>query len=100
MKRPEESIGEVLENYVGKVRQLIAGKINRTPALEIAPVRFGEDLIIAIEVLRGPETPYAYMGSNKIFIRRGANNVFPDPDHELPRLVSPTNEVGDYDIGR
>ena len=43
--------------------------------------------VIMLAVPEGDLKPYAHVTSNTIYIRRGANNVIPHPDHDLPQLL-------------
>jgi len=88
--RHQRSPEQGLENYIGQLRQTIAGALNKTLSLEIVPIKMEGDILLLIEVPEGDRKPYAHVRTNAIYIRRGANNVVPDPDFELPQLLKST----------
>lgn len=45
--------------------------------------------ILLLEIPIGENKPYAHKLKNAIYVRRGASNVFPDPDSELLNFMNP-----------
>lgn len=83
-----QTVQEELEKYIGWLRQAILGHLNRTCTLEISPATIEGHTLVLINVPEGEHKPYAELNTNLIYIRRGANNVVPHPDHELPQLMN------------
>lgn len=86
--RTSKSAEDALTEYIGALRQRIAGALNRTPAVTLSGQRSEGHLILALSVPEGPEKPYFGLRSKIAFLRRGANNVVADPERELPTLRS------------
>lgn len=76
-----------LERYIGWLRQNIVGELNRNIDLSVSPVVIDGHTVVLISIPEGAQKPYANVKTNSIYIRRGANNVVPHPDHELPDIV-------------
>lgn len=76
-----------LTKYIGWLRQSIVGELNRSLDLTLSPVAVNGHTVILVSVPEGDQKPYAHVKSNAIYIRRGANNVVPHPDHELPDIM-------------
>ena len=83
MNQPEQAIKE----YVGEIRKFIGDKIIRVPQIEIKDSAYDGHRVVVIKVTEGNEKPYFNYHTKDIFIRRGSNNVKPDPDTELPNLL-------------
>jgi len=83
---------EAQNSYIGWLRQSIAGKLNRSLALQISSIDVEGHDVILINVPQGQQRPYADVRTNVIYVRRGANNVIPHPDHELPELYKSSSE--------
>ncbi|WDT73989.1 MAG: ATP-binding protein [Candidatus Manganitrophus sp.] len=77
---------QALEDYIGQIRQIIVGTISKPLPLEFASVVVDDHTILLLEIPIGENKPYAHKLKNAIYVRRGASNVFPDPDSELPQL--------------
>ena len=75
------------DDYVRWVRKKIANNVNRPPVLRVAPVEIDGHVVVGVRVTEGSETPYCVRVSNDVLVRRGANSVRADVDHNLPRLV-------------
>jgi len=84
----EQGIEQALQEYIGSVRQTIGGGVTRTMVLEISQLEIQGHRVVVVQVPEGTEKPYANVLTKAIHIRRGANNVIPDPDTELPQLLS------------
>lgn len=76
-----------LTKYIGWLRQSIVGELNRSIELAVSPVVIDSHTVILLSIPEGDQKPYANVKSNAIYIRRGANNVAPHPDHELPDIM-------------
>jgi len=72
---------------VGAIRQGIAGSMNRVPALRTAMVTIDNRTVILLNVAEGADKPYARLRNNDVYVRRGANNVRPHPDHDWYALL-------------
>ena len=84
--------GEELSSYIGWLKQSIVGELNRSLDLKISPIEVEGHTVVLINVPEGDHKPYANVRTNAIYIRRGANNVLPHPDHELPQLYKSSSE--------
>lgn len=77
---------KLLENYKGWIRRLVSDNLTKTVELDIREAALDSHLLLVISVPEGDHKPYANAFTKEIKIRRGANNVIPDPDTELPKL--------------
>ena len=82
-----------LTKYMGWLRQSVAGELNRNLNLSVSPAVIDGHTIILLSIPEGDQKPYANVKSNSIYIRRGANNVIPHPDHELPEIMRARTDV-------
>jgi len=85
-KKKGEDHEKTLRRYIGKLRQTIAGTMKKTVQLEIKDSKVANHTVITINVPEGPDKLYSDIRNKKIYVRRGANNVLPDPDTELPQF--------------
>jgi len=85
-KRYNKSYKDFLEEYIGYIRKEISDKLNKLPDYRIEKKTFNEHDFLVIDISAGSQKPYANIQTKDIFIRRGSNNVKPDPDTELPKL--------------
>lgn len=86
-QKSQISTDEELSRYIGWLRQKIAGALNRSLNLSITHAEVDGHIVVLLRVPEGDQKPYAHVTNNNIFIRRGANNVVPHPDHDLPQLL-------------
>jgi hypothetical protein len=82
-----QPLDDACRQYEGALRQTINGALNRTLPLETVRAEFEGHVVLTIRVPEGDSKPYYELQTKQIFIRRGANNVHPDPDAELPALL-------------
>lgn len=75
------------EDYKKNIRKLISDKVNKKIVMVFNKYVVGTDLIIEIIIEEGENKPYATVPDNKIYVRKGSNNRFPDTDVELPHLL-------------
>jgi len=75
-------------DYIKWLRTYIGENLNRTPDCEFREVKRGGRTILIVRVSEGPHKPYINVQTKETFIRRGANNIRPDPETELPSLVN------------
>jgi hypothetical protein len=88
-----------LTDYSVWLRKFIAGNLNRVPPLEIQATLVGEKTVLVLKVGEGSEKPYVNFRTRETYIRRGANNIRPDPDTELrPLLERQTFPLGNPDL--
>ena len=73
--------------YLGHLRSLISSGVNHSIDVNLELSSYAGHSLVVIEVLEGNEKPYCTLADRKIYVRRGANNVLPDPDTELPALM-------------
>jgi len=78
---------KAVQEYIGHLRQKITAQMNRCPVLEVNAVKLNDLNILLIRVPEGDQKIYARRQGNAAFVRRGANNVFPDPDIDIPRML-------------
>ncbi len=83
---------ESMERHKGEIKKLAGDKLNRGLMLDINDSNYEGHRVITVRVPEGQEKPYALIRTNEIFVRRGSNNVRPDPDTELPQLLSGMHE--------
>jgi len=86
-KRQNKDYKIALQEYIGYLRKEISDKFNKLPEYKIEQKYVNEHDFIVIEVSEGAKKPYANIQTKDIFIRKGSNNVKPDPDTELPKLI-------------
>ncbi len=89
-----ETTDFVLKQYIGWIRKEISDRLNKTVLYSVDKQEYSGKVILVIKVLEGQQKPYAMMPNKDIYIRRGANNVKPDPDTELPRLFANSVDAG------
>ncbi len=87
IKGPHNKYDIVLQEYIGYLRKEISDKINSLPEYKIEYYSEDEHDFVIIEVKEGEDKPYANIQTKEIYIRRGSNNVKPDPRLELPKLI-------------
>lgn len=87
MTRHGSNLTEATKTYAGHVRKAITDVLNRLPGLHISPVEIDGHTVMAVFAEEGAEKPYALRDTRDIYVRRGSNNVKPDPDTELRPLV-------------
>ena len=75
------------KGYFKRVRELLKQKLNRIPHSDMRTERLGDKSVFIIEVSEGTNKPYYDVQTREIFVRRGASDVRPDPDTELPRIL-------------
>ena len=80
----------ILKDYIGYVRKQISDALNKALYVEIKPHVYSGRTLLIIEVPEGKSKPYANIHTKDIFVRKGANNVKPDPETELPNLILKT----------
>lgn len=76
----------ISKEYVGFLRQHIAGILNRSAPIEFGILNLEACSIILVRVPHGTRTPYSDVRSNAIYIRSGASNRMPR-EHELRALL-------------
>ncbi|MCK4250413.1 ATP-binding protein [candidate division WOR-3 bacterium] len=86
-KRHNKSYKDFLEEYIGYIRKEISDKLNKLPDYRIEKRAFSDHDFLVIDISAGSQKPYANIQTKDIFIRKGSNNVKPDPDTELPKLI-------------
>ncbi|HDO06408.1 MAG TPA: ATP-binding protein, partial [Bacteroidetes bacterium] len=86
------SVDESMERYKGEIKKLAGDNLNRGLMLDINDTNYTGHRVITVRVPEGQEKPYAHIKTNKIFVRRGSNNMLPDPDTELPQLLPGMHE--------
>lgn len=84
-KRPTD---EFLAQYVGTLRQKIAGALNHSPELSFTERRAEGHTLLAISLPEGQSKPYFVLQTKMTFVRCGANNVVADPEREIPALTN------------
>ncbi len=80
-------LGEALAKYAGRVRQAIAGALNRIPEIDVEIIGVEGHSILLVRVAEGDQKPYFDRERKIPYIRRGANNLVPHPDYDLPELL-------------
>lgn len=95
-KKQGKDIDSTLQEYIGYVRQEILDGLNKTLPLNVYTQVYASKTLIIIEVPKGDRKPYAKLSSRDIYIRKGANNVKPDPDTELAKLYKREEQLIDY----
>lgn len=95
-KKQGKDFDSTLQEYIGYVRQTILDGLNKTLPLKISAQVYAGKTLIIIEVPKGNRKPYAKLSSRDIYIRKGANNVKPDPDTELVKLYNQSEQLSDY----
>jgi Putative DNA-binding domain len=83
----QNSLQRALDIYEAHLLRRISDAVNRPIAFDMKRIQYATHTILAIHVAEGREKPYATLGSEAIYVRRGASNVFPQVDNELPHLV-------------
>jgi hypothetical protein len=80
------NLTEAMKSYTGRFRKLLADQLNRSPGYDFEHVSISGHTVLLVKVSEGEDKPYFRTRDNAIFVRRGASNVRPDPDRELPTL--------------
>lgn len=84
-----EGFDTVVDKYKGWLRRLIGDSLNRSIVPDFDLVAIEGHKVLALLIPEGKEKPYARVRSNDIWVRKGSNNVRPDPDTDLPELLEP-----------
>jgi hypothetical protein len=84
------------EDYFRMVRELLKTRLNRIPAISTRAELFGDKTVLVIRVEEGSAKPYFNFQTREIFVRRGANDVRPDPDSDL-KLMLDSGQAGGFD---
>jgi hypothetical protein len=79
-------------DYFAGVRRLLKQKLNRIPPIETRSERIGDKTIFVVQVAEGAAKPYANIQTRETFIRRGGNDVRPDPDTDLRQMFESGGE--------
>jgi hypothetical protein len=87
--RPD--IEKVYDIYEGTLKQIINDCLNTSLNFKLKRVIFVKTVIV-IKVPEGNQKPYYNIKTKEIFIRRGANNVRPNPDYEIRPLYEKHSE--------
>ncbi len=87
-----KNLNEELEKYLGQIKQHIAAIVCPSPALDFKLVKIDGHIILLVTVSEGHKKPYHDVRNNSIYVRRGSNNMFPNPVYELPQLFRETGE--------
>jgi len=77
---------KILEEYIGYIKKKISDTLNNILPIKANRYEYNSRALLIIGVPEGKYKPYANIQTNDIFIRRGANNMKPDPKTELPKL--------------
>ena len=67
-------------------------RLNRIPPIETRSERIGDKTIFVVQVAEGAAKPYANIQTRETFIRRGGNDVRPDPDTDLRQMFESGGE--------
>jgi hypothetical protein len=76
-----------VEDYFRAIRELLKKRLNRIPPVEMRSEYFGDKTVFVIRVEEGSAKPYFNLQTREIFVRRGANDVRPDPDTDLRLML-------------
>ncbi len=87
-RKKSQSLNDAMERYKGEIRRFVGDNLNRGLMLDISEIKYGGHHVVSVIVPEGQYKPYAHVRTNDIFVRRGSNNVRPDPDTELPSLLT------------
>lgn len=79
---------EVYNEYMGKLKQHIADALNDSIDMDLEKIVLEGHAVILLKVAEGSKKPYYEFRTDEIFVRRGSNNVRPNPDYELPQLYA------------
>lgn len=74
-------------DYFAAIRRLLQQKLNRIPIIETRSEQIGDKTVFLLRVEEGTAKPYFNVQTREIFIRRGGNDVRPDPDADLRQMV-------------
>ncbi len=74
---------EALQVYLGAVRQALVSSLHRAPPIRTTSVSVDNRTIVLVIVSEGTDKPYAKSTGNDVWVRRGASNVRPHPEHDI-----------------
>ncbi len=77
-----------IKKYIGHLRQIINRDLTKEIDLEIKSVLIAPHILVVITILEGSKKPYSHRYKKEIFVRKGANSVRADPEHDLPELFN------------
>lgn len=76
------------EDYFDWIRKLVKDNLNRIPGLDMKKETVGDKTVLLVKVGEGNTKPYFNFHTKEVFVRRGANNVRPDPEAQLQQRLS------------
>lgn len=85
-KKQSKNFDNMLQEYIGYIKKEISDTLNEVLPIKINQHEYNGRTLLIIEVPEGEYKPYANIKTKDIFIRKGANNMKPDPKTELPKL--------------
>lgn len=85
-KGSNEDFDKALKEYIRYIKKKISDTLNSILAIKVTQHDYNGKTLLIIEVPEGRYKPYANVHTKEIFIRKGANNMKPDPKTELPKL--------------
>jgi len=74
-------------DYGRWIRDLLKQRLNRIPELEFTEERIGASTLFKLQAHEGSYKPYVDVLTNDTYVRRGANNVRPDPEAGLISML-------------
>lgn len=95
-RKKNQHIELSIKEYIGCIKKELSDKLNRIPQLNMYPHYSEGHYFVIIDVSEGSEKPYANIQTKTIYIRKGSNNVKPDPDTELPKLIPGKKEYPEW----
>ena len=76
------------KDYFDRLNELLKQKLNRIPRVEIGKEKLGDKAVFVVRVTEGDNKPYFNLQTREIFVRRGANDVRPEPDTDLAQMFA------------
>ena len=83
----DKKFEDIVQEYIGYLKKEISDNLCKTISIKYNTCEFKGKRILIVEVPEGNQKPYFNFQTKEIFIRKGANNVKPDPDKDLPKIM-------------
>ncbi len=75
------------QNLVDRIRTVISDRVKPVPDVAVDMLTIYGEPVILVSVPEGNQRPYATI-DNDVFVRKGSNNMKPDPRTEMPALLT------------
>ncbi|HEY1772930.1 MAG TPA: ATP-binding protein [Gammaproteobacteria bacterium] len=87
----KESTEKLAEKYINALKERINHSIRGSLSLRYRTISYGNHTLLVVDIEPSKNPPVYLLEGNEIFIRKGANNVRPNPESDLARFYRPSS---------